>query len=618
MKQALWPREWAALRSYVVLTALALVVAACSTVPTTDTPPAYVAPEGASPRQSHQAVFFPHQAVAAANPVAARAGLAILRAGGSAVDAAIAVQMVLGLVEPQSSGIGGGAFLMVWDGRAVSAWDGRETAPAAADERQFLRSDGQPMTMAQAVPGGLSVGVPGVLKMLEAAHRQHGHLPWRELFQPAIRLADQGFAMGPRLHALLSQTPELAQAPGLAALYFEPQTPSGWAPRAVGSVVRNPAYAAVLRQIAEQGSQAFYAGMAAQDMVRRVRNDARQPGRMTLADLAGYQPRQREPLCTDFERWRVCGFPPPSSGHLTVMQIMGLLQGGDGQGLRSGSVPTDPLQPVALQRYVEASRLAFADRARYIADPDFVAAPGGHWDSLLTPSYLASRSRLIGERSQGTAVAGSPAGESPSLSPQREQVEHGTSHLSIVDRDGQAVAMTTTIEAGFGAQILSDGGTGLPGGFLLNNQLTDFSFTPQGADGHPVANRVQPGKRPRSSMSPTLVFDRSSGQLLMSLGSPGGAAIIHFTAKTLLAMTVGGLNPQVAIDLPNLGNFNGPVVLLETGQFPATTLQALRERGNTVVATELTSGLQALRRDASGQGWWGGADPRREGVVLGD
>jgi gamma-glutamyltranspeptidase / glutathione hydrolase len=618
MKQNLRWRGRAAWGALVVLAALMLTQVACSTDPGTPSQPAYVAPEGASAREARQAVFFPHQAVAAANPLAAQAGLDVLRAGGSAVDAAIAVQMVLGLVEPQSSGIGGGAFLMVWDGHAVSAWDGRETAPAAADERQFLRSDGQPMTMDQAVPGGLSVGVPGVLKMLEAAHRQQGHLPWRDLFQPAIRLADQGFAMSPRLHALLSQTPQLAQSPGLAALYFEPRVPSGWAPRAVGNVVRNPAYAAVLRQIAEQGSQAFYAGMAAQDMVRRVRNDARQPGRMTLADLAGYQPRQREPLCTDFVRWRVCGFPPPSSGHLTVMQIIGLLQGGDGEWLRSGAVPTDPWQPAALHRYVEASRLAFADRARYIADPDFVAAPGGHWDTLLAPSYLANRSRLIGERSQGMAVAGSPAGESPSVSPQREQVEHGTSHISIVDRHGRAVAMTTTIEAGFGAQILSDGGTGLPGGFLLNNQLTDFSFTPQGADGRPVANRVQPGKRPRSSMSPTLVFDRSSGQLLMSLGSPGGAAIIHFTAKTLLAMTVGGLDPQAAIDLPNLGNFNGSTVLMETGQFPLTTLQALQARGNRVREIELTSGLQALRRDASGQGWWGGADPRREGVVLGD
>jgi gamma-glutamyltranspeptidase/glutathione hydrolase len=577
-----------------------------------------VAPEGASERQARQPVFFAQQAVAAANPLAAQAGLDMLRAGGTAVDAAIAVQMVLGLVEPQSSGLGGGAFLMVWDGHAVSAWDGRETAPAAADERQFLRPDGHPMTLAQAVPGGLSVGVPGVLKMLEAAHRQHGRLPWRQLFQPAIVLAEQGFAMSPRLHTLLAQTPTLAQSPGLAALYFEPQGQGGWAPRAVGSTVRNLAYAAVLRQIAERGSDAFYTGTVARDIVRRVQGDSRQPGRMALADLAAYRALQRDPLCTNLLRWRVCGFPPPSSGQLTMMQMAGLLQGADGSGLTAGQMPTDPQQPAVLQRYLEASRLAFADRARYIADPAYMAAPAGHWDSLLAPSYLASRSRLMGERSQGTVAAGHPGDVPVAWGVPADQAEHGTSHISIVDAQGRAVAMTTTIEAGFGAQILSDGGTGLPGGFLLNNELTDFSFEPQDEAGQAVANRVQPGKRPRSSMSPTLVFDRASGQLLMSLGSPGGAAIIHFTAKTLLAMTVGGLDPQAAIDLPNLGNFNGPTVLLEAGQFPPATVQGLRQRGNAVEQIELTSGLQALQRDASGRGWWGGADPRREGVVLGD
>jgi gamma-glutamyltranspeptidase / glutathione hydrolase len=614
-------RRWHALPLALLLAALG-ALGAC----TAGRPPAsseadaavYVAPEGASLRQARDGVHFSHQAVAAANPLAAQAGLDMLRAGGSAVDAAIAVQLVLGLVEPQSSGLGGGAFLMVWDGQALHAWDGRETAPAAADEGQFLRADGQPMTMAQAVPGGLSVGVPGVLRMLEAAHRQHGKLAWSRLFEPALALAQQGFLLSPRLHDVLVQTPALARQAGLAVLYFEPVAGGAWRPRAVGSRIHNPAYAAVLRQIAAQGSDAFYTGAVARDIVARVQTDARQAGRLSLADLAAYQPRQRAALCTDMLRWRVCGMPPPSSGHLTMMQIVGLLQGADGQGLAEGELPTQPDRPQALQRYLEASRLAFADRARYVGDPDFVAAPAGRWDSLLDRDYLAARSRLMGERSQGEAPPGRPTGAAMAWAPQPDQPEHGTSHISIADRDGRVLAMTTTIEAGFGAQILSDGGTGLPGGFLLNNELTDFSFSPRDAQGRPVANRVEPGKRPRSSMSPTLVFDRASGRVLMSLGSPGGAAIIHFTAKTLLAMTVGGLAPQAAIDLPNLSNFNGPAALLEAGQFPLATVQALQARGNTVLQTPLTSGLQALQRDPAAGGWRGGADPRREGVVLGD
>ena len=548
-------------------------------------------------------------AVAAANPLATEAGFEVLRAGGSAVDAAVAVQMVLALVEPQSSGIGGGAFLLHWDGHDVTALDGRETAPAATNERLFLGSDGRPLPFAQVVVGGRAVGVPGAVKLLEAAHRAHGKLPWAQLIQPAITLAEQGFAVSPRLHALLVATPSL-RADGQAAAYFF--QPDGQ-PLAVGQRLRNPALAAVLRRMAADGSAALHTGAVAADIVRRVRGHTVNPGRLVEADLAGYTVREREPLCTDWKAvYRVCGMPPPSSGHLAVMQILGLLD----------RLPQPP-QPLPgglpgadwLHAYTEAARLAYADRALYVADPDFVPAPVGGWGSLLDDAYLRSRAALIGERSMGQAPAGSPHGTRMAWAPQAEQPEHGTSHISIVDSEGRALAMTTTIEAVFGAQLMSDGGTGLAGGFLLNNQLTDFSWAPSDEQGRPVANRLQPGKRPRSSMSPTLVFDRRDGRLLMTLGSPGGPAIIHFVAKTLVGTLAWGLNAQQAINGPNYGSFNGPTVL-ENGRFSPDVVAALQARGHVVVQTDLTSGVQALQRTPDG--WFGGADPRREGVVLGE
>ena len=548
-------------------------------------------------------------AVAAANPLATEAGFEVLRAGGSAVDAAVAVQMVLALVEPQSSGIGGGAFLLHWDGHEVTALDGRETAPAATNERLFLGSDGRPLPFAQVVVGGRAVGVPGAVKLLEAAHRAHGKLPWAQLIQPAITLAEQGFAVSPRLHALLVATPSL-RADGQAAAYFF--QPDGQ-PLAVGQRLRNPALAAVLRRMAADGSAALHTGAVAADIVRRVRGHTVNPGRLVEADLAGYTVREREPLCTDWKAvYRVCGMPPPSSGHLAVMQILGLLD----------RLPQPP-QPLPgglpgadwLHAYTEAARLAYADRALYVADPDFVPAPVGGWASLLDDAYLRSRAALIGERSMGQAPAGSPHGTRMAWAPQAEQPEHGTSHISIVDSEGRALAMTTTIEAVFGAQLMSDGGTGLAGGFLLNNQLTDFSWAPSDEQGRPVANRLQPGKRPRSSMSPTLVFDRRDGRLLMTLGSPGGPAIIHFVAKTLVGTLAWGLNAQQAINGPNYGSFNGPTVL-ESGRFSPDVVAALQARGHVVVQTDLTSGVQALQRTPDG--WFGGADPRREGVVLGE
>jgi gamma-glutamyltranspeptidase/glutathione hydrolase len=550
-------------------------------------------------------------AVAAANPLATDAGYQTLKAGGSAIDAAIAVQMVLTLVEPQSSGIGGGAFILHWDGQRVAAFDGRETAPAEADERLFLQADGKPMLFARAVVGGRAVGVPGALRALELAHRQHGKLPWARLFEPAIQLAEQGFAMSPRLHTQLQGDAALKRQPQAAAFFYD-ATGQAWP---VGHRVTNPALAAVLRTIAAGGAAAFYRGPIAQDLVRRIREHPDNPGRISESDLASYQAVVRTPLCDDWkQRFRICGFPPPSSGHLALMQMLKMLQFNPASEapLRDG-VPSAEW----LHQYTEAARLAFADRAQYVADPAFVTPPAGRWASLLDDGYLRQRAALIGPASMQQAPAGTP-GPSRALSrhaPQAEQPEHGTSHISIVDAQGRAIAMTTTIEAVFGSRILADGGTGLPGGYLLNNQLTDFSFAPADADGRPIANRVQPGKRPRSSMTPTLVFDRDDGRLLLSAGSPGGATIIHYTAKALLASLDWGLDAQQAVALPNFGSLNGPT-LLERGRFPPTTVEALKARGHVVQEVELTSGLQVLQRPRDG--WFGGADPRREGTVRGD
>ena len=556
------------------------------------------------------------QMVAAANPLATDAGYQILRAGGSAVDAAVAVQMVLNLVEPQSSGIGGGALLMTWDGTAVQAWDGRETAPGAADERMFLGTDGKPVPYQQAVYGGRAVATPGAVKMLEMAHRAQGRLPWARLFAPAIALAEDGFDISPRLHKLLQGDALLKRDPQALAFYFDAQGRA----LPVGHRLRNPALAAVLRALAAQGSAALSSGPIAADLVARVRGHA-VPGRLSAADLQAYTPKLREAICTDWQTvYRVCGFPPPSSGHLAMLQILGILAQ-----TQAAAAPPQALHngipgPDWLHAYVEASKLAFADRAQYVADPDFVSAPGGDWKTLLDGAYLAQRAALIGPRSMGAAAAGQPGPVRTAYAPMPDQPEHGTSHISVVDPQGHAVAMTTTIEAAFGARVMADGGTGLTGGFLLNNQMTDFSLTPRDAQGRPVANRIEPGKRPRSSMSPTLVFERQGpgpgpGRLLMALGSAGGPVIIHFTAKTLIGTLQWGLDAQRAIDLPNFGSLGGPVVL-ERGLLPAATAQALRDRGHAVVEVDMTSGLQAIQRTPTG--WYGGADPRREGTVRGD
>ena len=601
--------------SRIGLLAAAAWLAGCASSPTLHyTVPAQ--PEGASGYTEKPGWATTQFAVAAANPLATDAGYQVLKAGGSAVDAAIAVQMVLTLVEPQSSGIGGGAFLLHSDGQAIEAYDGRETAPAAADEKLFLDANGKPMAFHDGVVGGRSVGVPGTLRMLEMAHRAHGKMPWATLFQPAIVLAEKGFKVSPRLHTLLSNEKYLPKDP-VAAAYFYDASGKPWP---VGHVLKNPELAAVLRNIAAQGSAALYEGPLAQAIVDKVRKHPSNPGQLSLADLAGYQAKKREALCHDYRArehdYRLCGFPPPSSGAIAIGQILGILNQ-----TQAATLPLDQGLPSHqwLHLYTEASRLAFADRALYVADPDFVQPPGGSWMSLLDPAYLAERAALIGAQSMKVAQPGTPGPLKTSQAPMPDQPEYGTSHISIVDAQGNALAMTTTIEDAFGSRQMVTTNAARSGGFLLNNELTDFSFAPTDAQGASIANRVQPGKRPRSSMAPTLVLDKASGQVLMSAGSPGGALIIHYTAKTLYGVTQWGLTPQQAIDLPNFGSLNGPS-LLEEKRFPPATVEQLRTRGAEVREMNMTSGLQAITRNpAPGKlQWLGGADPRREGVVMGD
>lgn len=611
-----------------VLISVALVglLAACATAPAPFTYTLPAQPEGSSGYTAKPGWATKKFAVAGANPLATDAGLQVLRVGGSAIDAVVAIQMVLALVEPQSCGIGGGAFLLHSTGSTVEAFDGRETAPADVDENLFIGVDGKPMAFYDGVVGGRSVGVPGTVKMLEAAHRQYGKLPWAQLFAPAITLAENGFKVSPRLATLLKNDVHLRKDPAAAAFFYKPD---GSALQA-GELLKNPALADVLRQIAARGSSAMHEGSVAQAMVKKVQTHPTNPGKLSMSDLAGYQVKKRDPICSDYSAvstvYRLCGIPPPSSGAIAVAQILGILSDTDAATMppvagTGGVTGTTSQTPSAdwLHLYTEASRLAFADRAQYIGDPDFVQPPGGNWMSLLDPAYLADRARLIAQQPAGqsmkTAKPGVPGPVKTTYAPMSNQPEYGTSHISIIDVYGNAIAMTTTIEDAFGARQLTDGGTGKAGGFLLNNELTDFSFAPSDSEGKPIANRVQPGKRPRSSMAPTLVFDKATGQVVLSGGSSGGAFIIHDTAKLLYGTLNWGLNAQQAIDLPNFGSFNGPS-LLEENRFAPATVEALRSRGAEVREMTMTSGLQAIQRTPTG--FFGGADPRREGVVLGD
>lgn len=542
--------------------------------------------------------------VAAANPLAVEAGYEMLKKGGTAIDAAIATQMVLTLVEPQSSGIGGGAFLVHYDGKKVQAFDGRETAPMAANEHLFQHPDGTPLSRTAGVVGGRSVGAPGVLRMLELAHKQHGKLPWKTLFAPAIRLSERGFAVSPRLNGLLTWDAHIRKDPTAAAYFYDP----AGNPWPVGHVLKNPALAKSLREIAHGGADAFYKGHIARDIAAKVHAHPTNPGLLTAKDIADYRPRVREPVCSDYRVYTVCGMPPPSSGGIAVAQMLGMFETRDLAKL----APADGVPgPDAVHLFSEVGRLAYADRNRYAADTDFVPLPGRGLPSLIDKAYLARRASLIGERSMGEAPAGNPPGMDVAWGKDNAIETPSTSHLVVVDSHGAGLSMTTTVEDAFGSRQMVDG-------FILNNQLTDFSFDSRDADG-PIANRVQAGKRPRSAMSPTVVFDKKTGKLVLAVGSPGGPAIINYVTKVLVGTLDWGLNVQQAIALPNFGSRNGPTEL-EAGRFPQATVDALTARGHTVRQMEQNSGLHGIQRlPIHGEPWWfGGADPRREGVAKGD
>jgi len=535
--------------------------------------------------------------IAAANPHAAQAGLDMLRAGGSAVDAAIAAQMVLGLVEPESSGIGGGAFMLVYDGksRKTTSFDGREMAPASATPGMFLGADGKPRAHFDAIPGGLSVGIPGVVRMLDLAHRKYGKLPWARLFQPAIKLAEDGFPVGPKLARTISSFAPGAKMPDIRSHFYHPDG----TPLREGEIYKNPEYAASLRKIAAEGPDGFYKGEIAEAIVGAVQHAPGQQGGMTLADLANYRAQERDPVCGGYRQYHICSMGPPSSGGIAVLQILGELQ----------RFPVSQLQPGTLSNahlFAEASRLAYADRAQYLGDPAFVHVPVA---GLIDKTYIASRAALIDPaRDMGTAMAGTPPDEKHArYAPQVSPVLHGTSHMTIVDDSGDVVAMTTSVEFIFGAEIMAKG-------FILDNTLTDFSFQPV-RDGLPVANAPAPGKLPLSAMSPTIVFDRA-GRFLLSVGSPGGPAIIDYVAQTLSAILDGKMSPKDAIAMPRELNMNG-ATLLESGPGVDKLAAGLTAMGHTVqIPSQEGSGLHGIMKVKGG--YIGAADPRRDGIALGD
>ncbi len=534
--------------------------------------------------------------VAVAHPLAAQAGFRVLADGGSAVDAAIAVQMVLTLVEPQSSGIGGGAFMVHYDAATgnVITYDGRETAPASATPGMFLKADGEPMPWREAALGGRAVGVPGVMRMLELAHADHGKLAWAGLFDPAIRLAEDGFAVTPRLAGLLEKDTEMRDIPGTRD-YFYP----GGEPLKAGDILKNPSYTNMLRQLASGGAEAFYVGPIADGIAATVTGAPRNPASMTAADLAGYEAKRRPAVCAPYRTYRVCGMGPPSSGGVLVAQILGMLSHFDLPALT-------PYGPEAMHLLVEASRLAFADRARYLGDSDFVDVPVA---GLVDPAYLAARAALIrADARMPAAAAGDPNLRSAWRYGPDTDGEKGlsTTHFSIRDRWGNTVSMTSTIERAFGAKIMSQG-------ILLNNELTDFSFRPV-ADGRPVANAVRPGKRPRSTMSPSLVFD-ADGNLLMAIGSPGGSRIAGYTLKTILHVLDWDRHIADAIAAPHVTS-RGGTVDIEPFDGAEDLQRALEAKGHKTKIRPLTSGLHGIHLQPDGS-MTGGADPRREGVVLG-
>lgn len=557
-----------------------LALASCTTGAVDAGPPAAQAP---APAQIY---------VIAANPLAAEAGMNVLRRGGSAVDAAIAVQAMLSLVEPQSSGLGGGGFMTYYDAASgqVSVYDGRETAPAGATPDMFVGGDGNALSFRDAVVSGRATGVPGVVRMLDFAHRAHGRLPWNALFGDAEHTARDGFTISPRLGRFIHGNAPQTAMPDVRA-YFS--RPDGALLRA-GDTLRNPAYAEFLARLAAQGADALYRGPTAERIVARTRAGAL-PGAMTLADLEAYRPVRREALCGAYRAYRICVPPPPSSG-VAVLQLLAMLE-------RTDIAAHGPADPQGWFLFAEASRLMYADRDLYVGDPAFVSVPVA---GLLDPAYVAERAALIGPRAAPQPpLPGTPPG-APAAARDATREPAGTTHFIVGDAQGNVVSMTATVESLFGSGRMVDG-------FFLNNQMTDFSFLPRDAQGRPAANAVAPGKRPRSSMLPAILLD-AEGRFAGALGSPGGNAILAYVGKAMVGTVDWGLSMQDAIALPNLiargGNFNG-----EADRFPPGVVEALGARGIAVRPGQgEDSGLHGvILRDGRLDG---GADPRREGVVL--
>lgn len=547
---------------------------------------------GISDRAMHVSDKF---MVSAANPHATQAGYDVLKRGGNAIDAMVATQLMLGLVEPQSSGLGGGAFLVYYDAQTdrLTTFDGRETAPMSATPRLFQNEAGEKLKFWDAVVGGLSVGTPGTVKLMFETHKLHGSLSWSSLVQPAIDLAEKGFPVSERLNQLITNDVErLSVHPDTKAYFLN----DDGQPLSVGYILKNQAYADTLKAIASDGADAFYKGPIAEAIVDKIKN-ASNPGVMALADLENYVIKERDPVCVTYRAHDVCGMGPPSSGALTVGQILGILQPFD-------LAELGPTNVESWRLIGDASRLAFADRGRYMADSDYVPLPT---EGLVDRAYLTQRASLLnGDKALESVSAGEPEWDHSLLFADDESIEFkSTSHFSIVDAQGNAVSITTTIENGFGSRLMS-------GGFLLNNELTDFSFATH-KDGVPIANRVEPGKRPRSSMSPTIVM--KEGKPYMVVGSPGGSRIIGYVAQTIIAHLDWNMDIQAAINMPHAVNRFGTYDLEEgTG---SEKLQAeLEAIGFEVKVRSLTSGLHGIIIDDGKL--MGGADPRREGVVLGD
>ena len=552
-------------------------------------------PEAATGFQQKQSVKADEFMVAAANPHAVEAGYNVLKAGGSAIDAAIAVQAMLGLVEPQSSGIGGGAFILYWDNEAKKLYsiDARETAPMAATEELFLDENGKPPKWIDAVVGGRSVGTPGILKGLELAHSKWGEKEWGSLFDDTIKLAEQGFEVSPRLAKLveLEINPGVKKMP-VASDYFFPNGE----PLKAGQLLKNEEYANSLSLIASQGVDVFYEGEIAKDIVEAVQNSPIEPGVLALEDLANYEAKLREPVCSEYRVYQVCGMGPPSSGGITTQQTLGILESFDIGHL-------EPNSEEFVHLFAQASKLAFADRNQWIADSDFVDVPV---EAMLNKNYLAKRAKLISDKDLGKAQPGTE------LLPKYQQdiayERPNTSHVSIVDDEGNVVSMTTSIEMGFGSTVMARG-------FLLNNQLTDFSLAPDDGE-HKYANRVEPGKRPRSSMAPAIVLNESGEQVLHAIGSPGGSRIINYVTQSLVALLDWNMDIQDAINLGHVTNRND-YTSLEKGRDISQLKSALEKRGHNVKVLDLNSGLHGITLTDSGK-LIGAADPRREGVAKGE